>query len=222
MSVPHIVWGAFFIYFCRANILKMKNSIIIMLGSAVATLLLLMVFWPEDRRDIDEVVSWGIEKPVEESQILGFTSCMKMHTIQYTVSRVLMMKEDPNELIPGKRRVAIPLTFTLTGYIDLNKLDISNISYSSGRYKVSLPEAEVEIIGQEGDRVERVSWNRMSIKDEEIEGELARIKREVYTQYVDEVRQRAKQEFEVAIMPYFERLQISDKVDIVTLPDKDK
>lgn len=200
----------------------MKNSIILILGSAIATLLLLMVFWPEDKRDIDEVVGWGIKKPVEEAQILGFTSCMKMHTIQYTVSRVLMMKEDPNELIPGKRRVAIPLTFTLTGYIDLNKLDASDINFTRGRYKLSLPEAEVEIVGQEGDRVERVSWNRMRIKDEEIEGELARIKREVYTQYVDEVRQRAKREFEIAIMPYFERLQIADKVDIVTLPDKDK
>lgn len=220
MSVPHIVWDAFLFIFVVDNISSMRSSIIIIIGSAIATLLLLMVFWPEDKRDIDQAMGW--DKPVEESQIFGFASCMKMHTIQYTVSRVLMMKEDPNELIPGKRRVAIPLTFTLTGYIDLNKLDMSNVTFSKGRYTVSLPEAEVEIIGHEGDRVERVSWNRMSIKDEEIEGELARIKREVYAQYVDEVRQRAKKEFEVAIMPYFERLQISDKVDIVTLPNKDR
>lgn len=196
------------------------RSVIIILASAIITLLILLWISPEKGLASGIDIS-GQKKEKFSKDVLGYTNTMRLHTVEYTITRVLMMKEDPKELIPGKRRIAIPLTFTLTGYIDLNKITADNFSYEDGRYIISLPEAEVDITGQEGNHIERVSWNRSSIKDEEYEGELARIKKETLEQYSEEVKERAKEEFKKNIMPYLNRLNITSEVDIITLPAKD-
>ena len=110
--------------------------------------------------------------------------CSRLYTTEYTIRKIvtfndevrikgsLFSKQIDVKLSMGDRKVAIPMTVTLKGYIDFSSFSSKNVSRSKGRIVLTLPNPQITVSASRIDHKNMrkyVSLTRANFSADEIE-----------------------------------------------------
>lgn len=126
------------------------------------------------------------EKTVDEKiddAVLSISNCSKLYTMQYNAHKIITYEDLSTYesklllpgfsfVIPGDRKIAIPIDATLKAFIDFSFFSKENIKIEGEKIDVTLPNPQVEITSiaiNHDEEKEYTSWNRSKFTDKERE-----------------------------------------------------
>lgn len=126
------------------------------------------------------------ERTTEEKvndAILSISNCSKLYTVQYNTHKIITYEDLSRYeskillpgfdfIIPGDRKIAIPIDATVKAYIDFSLFTKENINIEGEKIYVTLPDPQVELTAvsiNHDEEKEFTSWNRSKFSEKERE-----------------------------------------------------
>lgn len=106
----------------------------------------------------------------EQNLVMNVVKCSKLYTVQYNVRKIVtrddirsisgsLFSEKFNIILPGDRKIAIPIDATIKGYIDFSKFSKENITTNGEGISITLPDPEIVMTSSKVDHEKVVEYN---------------------------------------------------------------